>query len=332
MSPDSSLRAFVQSLPKTETHLHLEGALPLELLQRVRPEFQTPPASWAPDFKFTDFGHFERELLDMAFAWFTSPERYHEAAKLIFARHVAQNVRYVETSFASGVIEFGGLRGREVLAAIRAAVPAGLEVRVFLGIHHNGAGPAMQPVLEDALAWKDLAGVDLHGREDLPIEPWSADYWAAARQAGKCTKAHAGEFEGPDFVRRIMDELQPSRIEHGVRAIEDPSLVAEIKRRGLALDMCPISNHKLMPGIRLAHHPIRQFFDAGVKVTVSTDDPISFGNTLTDDYVALGTRGGFKRKELVQLARHGFEVALMSEAQKRPWLDRLDAALNGAGG
>ncbi len=325
MNPDPSLLAFIESLPKTETHLHLEGALPLALLQRVRSEFVQPPASWAPDFKFRDFAHFERELLDMAFSWFTSPERYHEAAKLIFAKHVAQNVKYVETSFASGVIEFGGLPGREVLAAIRAAVPAGLELRVFLGIHHNGAGPAMKPVLEDALTWRDLAGIDLHGPEDLPVEPWTRDYWAAARRAGKYTKAHAGEFMGPDFVSRIIDELQPHRIEHGVRAVEDDGVVDELKRRGIALDVCPISNHKLMPGIRLETHPIRRLFDAGVKVTVSTDDPISFGNTLTDEYVALATRTGFGRKELVQLARNGFAVALMTSAQKKPWLDQLDS-------
>ncbi|MBI2812728.1 MAG: adenosine deaminase [Opitutae bacterium] len=323
MLPDSSLRAFVQSLPKTETHLHFEGALPFELLQRVRPEFKQPPASWAPDFKFRDFGHFEQELLDMAFSWFTSPDRYQEAGKLIFARHVAQNVKYVETSFASGMLEFGGLDGREVLAAIRAAVPVGLEVRIFLGIHHSGAGPKMLPVLEDALTWPDLAGIDLHGFEDAPIEPWTAPYWAAARRAGKYTKAHAGEFMGADFVRRILDELQPHRIEHGVRAVEDSVLVDELARSGIGLDVCPISNHKLMLGITLANHPIRQLFDAGVKATISTDDPISFGNTVTDEYIALAERGGFSRKELVQLARNGFEVALLSEAQKKPWMDAL---------
>lgn len=325
----SDLQAFIQSLPKTETHLHLEGALPWELLLRVRPGFTRPPASWAPDFKFRDFAHFERELLDMVFAWYTSPEHYHEAAKLIFARHVAQNVKYVETSFASGVIEFLGLDGREVLAAIRAAVPAGLEVRIFLGLHHNGAGPKMMPVLEDALAWKDLAGIDLHGTESFPLEPWSAPYWEAARRAGKYTKAHAGEFMGADFVRRILDELKPERIEHGVRSVEDPAVVAEIKRRGIALDLCPISNHKLMPGVTLATHPIRKLIDAGVKVTVSTDDPISFGNTMTDEYAALATRCGFTRQELVRLARNGFEVALMSEAQRKPWLDQLDAIIKG---
>jgi adenosine deaminase len=322
---DSPHFDFVQSLPKTETHLHLEGALPLELLRRVRPEFAQPPISWAHNFKFRDFEHFEKELLDMAFSWFTSPARYHEAARVIFARLASQNVKYVETSFASGVIEFLGLSGREVLGAIRSAVPEGLEVRVFLGIHHNGAGPKMMPVLEDALSWGDLAGIDLHGTESFPVEPWTAPYWEAARKAGKYTKAHAGEFMGADFVNKILDELRPSRIEHGVRAIESPAVVQEIIRRGIGLDVCPISNHKLMPGISLANHPIRRLFDAGVKVTISTDDPISFGNRINDEYVALADRSGFSRKELVQIARNGFEVALMTEEQKQPWLAQLDA-------
>lgn len=321
----SSLGNFIQRLPKTETHLHFEGTLPLELLRQVRPEFATPPASWARNFKFRDFAHFEVELLDMAFAWFTSAERYHQAAKVVFARQVSQNIKYVETSFASGCIEFLGLDGREVLAAIRSAVPAGLEVRVFLGIHHNGCTPKMEPVLADALTWPDLAGIDLHGTESFPLEPWTAEYWAAARKAGKFTKAHAGELMGAGFVRRVLDELQPQRLEHGVRAIEDRAVVAEIKRRGLALDICPISNHKLMPGISLENHPIRQLFDAGVKVTVSTDDPLSFGNTLAHEYTALVERRGFSRAEIVQLMRNGFEVALMSDAQKKPWLDQLDA-------
>lgn len=327
--PDPVLLSFAQSLPKTETHLHFEGALPLELLRRVRPEFAEPPPSWAHNFKFRDFAHFEAELLDMAYSWFTSPARYHEAAKVIFARLAAQNVKYVETSFASGVIEFGGLNGREVLGAIHSAVPEGLEVRIFLGIHHNGGGPKMLPILEEALGWKELAGIDLHGTESFPIEPWTAPLWAAARKAGKFTKAHAGEFMGADFVRRVIDELQPQRIQHGTRSIEDKALVGELARNGLALDMCPISNHKLMPGISLVNHPIRRLYDAGVKVTISTDDPISFGNRINDEYAALAEKGGFRKQELVQIAKNGFDVALMPEAQKRPWLAQLDAVATG---
>ena len=327
MPSDSTLAHYIQSLPKTETHLHFEGALPLELLQRVRSDFLKPPVSWAHNFKFSDFAHFEKELLDMAFSWYTSAERYHEAGKLIFARHLEQNVKYVETSFASGCIEFLGLDGREVLEGILAAVPAGLEVRVFLGIHHNGAGTKMRPVLEEALTWPGLAGIDLHGTENYPLEPWTAEYWEAARRSGKYTKAHAGEFMGAGFVRQILDEVRPQRIEHGVRSVEDSALVAELARRGIGLDVCPISNHKLMPGITLATHPIRQLFDAGVKVTVSTDDPISFGSTLNDEYVALATQRGFTRIELARLARNGFEVALLDPAKKQVWLAQLDAVI-----
>lgn len=323
MAPDPALREFIAALPKTETHLHFEGALPFALLQRVRPDVAAPPAAWAEDYKYPDFATFDRELIGWAFSWFTSPERYHEAGRVIFARHLAENVKYVETSFASGVIEFGGLDGREILAAIRAAVPAGLEVRIFLGIHHSGAGPRMRPVLEDALGWPDLAGIDLHGPEDAPLEDWTAGYWAAARRAGKYTKAHAGEFCGADFVRRVLDELQPHRIEHGVRAAEDPALLAELARRGVALDVCPISNHRLMPGVRLEHHPIRALFDSGVKVTVSTDDPLVFGNTLADEYAGLAQRRGFTRAELAQLARNGFDVALLDEGPKARWAGEI---------
>ena len=329
MNDAMPLMDFIQQLPKTETHVHIEGALPLELLQRVRPEFHRPPASWMHDFKYRDFAHFEQELLDMACSWYRTPESYHEAAKLIFAGYVAQNVKYVETSFASGMIEFGGLDGREVLAAIREAAPAGLEVRVFLGIHHNGAGEKMRPILAEALGWSGLAGIDLHGPEDMALEPWSAEYWAEARRRGKYTKAHAGEFMGADFVLRVLDELRPHRIEHGVRSVENPAVVAELRRRGVALDVCPTSNHKLMPGVRLPEHPIRQLFDAGVTVTVSTDDPICFGSTVGDEYAALAKWQGFTRAELSQVARNGFAVSLLPEAQKQGWMAEIERLAGG---
>lgn len=330
MALDAATKDFLAALPKTETHLHFEGALPFELLQRVRPDVTAPPAAWAEDYKYPDFAAFDRELIGWAFSWFTSPERYHEAGRAIFARHLAHNVKYVETSFASGVIEFGGVDGREILAAIRAAVPAGLEVRIFLGIHHSGAGPKMRPILDAALGWPDLAGIDLHGPEDAPLESWTAGYWAAAREAGKYTKAHAGEFLGADFVRRILDELRPHRIEHGVRAAEDPALLAELVRRGVGLDVCPISNHRLMPEVRLADHPIRALFDAGVKVTLSTDDPLIFGNTVTDEYAGLARHRRFTRTELAQVARNGFDVALLDEGQKAKWAGAIARLARGA--
>lgn len=322
---DPQLRSFIQSLPKTEMHLHFEGALPWELLQSLDAErFKNVPDSWGNDFKFRSFAHFEEELLANAFSWYTSPERYHEAGKIIFQRLVDQNVRYVETSFASGAVEFLGIPAEETLAAIHEAAPPGLEVRVFFGIHHNGFTPAVKSVIEGTPNWKQLAGVDLHGVESLALEPWTAEVWAANRAAGKMNKAHAGEFCGADFVSRVLDELQVKRIEHGVRAVEDSALVQRLADEDVTLDVCPISNVKLDVFDSYETHSLRQLVDAGVRCTVSTDDPVSFGNTLTEDYAVLVQRMGFAQKELIQIARNGFDVALLDDATKAACLAELD--------
>ncbi|MFP6886093.1 MAG: adenosine deaminase, partial [Opitutales bacterium] len=103
MALDSADKAFIRALPKTETHLHIEGCLPWELLHDLYPdEFSDPPNFWADDFRYDSFEEFERILIEHAIRWFTTPDRYHEAAKVIFARHLEQNVRYVETSFHAG--------------------------------------------------------------------------------------------------------------------------------------------------------------------------------------------------------------------------------------
>ena len=316
---------FIQRLPKTETHLHLEGALPWHLLCEANPgKYPHPPKSWEPGFRFRDFAHFEGELLGYAGDYFKSAERYHECAKAVFSSRVAANVKYVETSFASGCIDFMGLDGRDVCDAIRAAVPEGLEVRIFIGIHHDGWTPKMAPVLEEAFRWDSLDGIDLHGAEDVPLGDWAAPYWRRARDAGKFTKAHAGEFMGPAFVRRCVEELGVTRIQHGLRAVEDPDTVAMLRDRGVALDVCPISNVKLAVVPEVSSHPLRDLLDAGIVCTVSTDDPVSFGNTLADDYRMLSEELGFARGDLARVARNGFEVALVADGWKAPHLAAID--------
>jgi adenosine deaminase len=315
---DVSLHDFIKALPKTETHLHIEGALPWSLLQAANPgKYRSVPASWAPDFRFRDFAHFESELLGYVGDFFISPERYHECACAVFADRLARNIRYTEVSFASGCIDFMKLDGREVCEAIRSAVPAGLEVRVFIGIHHEGYTQKMAPILEDALTWASLDGIDLHGAEPAPLGDWAETYWRRARDAGKFTKAHAGEFCGPDFIRHVVEKLGAQRIEHGVRAIEDPAVLDLLRERGIALDVCPVSNVKLGVVPAADQHPIRRLLDAGIVCTISTDDPISFGNTLEDEYLLLAENLSFTRDELAGLAHNGFRVALTTEEWKR---------------
>lgn len=311
------------SLPKTETHLHIEGALPWELLNQLNPErFSERPASHADDFRFDNFAQFEEELLEMAFSWYTSPERYHEAAKVIFEKHQQMGVRYVETSFASGVVEFLNVGGKAVLDAIQDAKPDGMELRIFMGIHHNGCTPTMEPILKEAIHWEKLAGIDLHGDETFPLEPWAAKLWQAAREAGKTNKAHAGELCGPEFVERVIDELGVRRIQHGVRAAESKALMQRLVDLDCVLDVCPISNVKLRVVESLEAHPIRNLMKAGVCCTISSDDPISFGNVLMDDYRWLSKI--LDESEIIELVKNGWRKALISDEHREAMLTEID--------
>jgi len=319
------VKNFIQSLPKTETHLHIEGALPYELLRAWRPEtYPENPYFHAPEFRYPSFPKFDEILLGHALPWFVSAERYHEAAKAIFAKHVAQNVSYVETSFHLPVTGFIGVPGPEIIAAIRAAVPAGLEVRIFAGMARTDYTGPMQAVIDDLGNWDGLAGVDLHGLESLPNEPWTAKVWARLRGEGKTTKAHAGEFGGADRVREAIEVLGATRIQHGVRAVEDATVVALAAERGVTFDVCPLSNVKLKVVPSLKEHPLRALTEAGVRCTISTDDPLVFGNRLNDEYVALADEAGFTWAELGRLAKNGWEVADVPAAKRAAMVAEID--------
>ena len=323
---DGDIRGFIQALPKTETHLHVEGALPYGLLTAWQPgRYPVDPPFRRPDYRYATFPDFERILLENALPWFTSAERYHEAARVMFAGHVAGNVRYVETSFHLPVTRFIGVPGEEIIAAIRAAVPPGLEVRIFTGFLRSDIAGELRPVIDRLHEWDGLAGVDLHGFEQMPTEPGTAAVWSRLRAAGKVTKCHAGEFDGAGRVREAIAVLGVTRVQHGVRAAEDPAVVALARDRGVTFDICPISNVRLrvVPGI--AAHPLRALMAAGIRCTISTDDPLCFANTVGDEYAALAGEAGFTRAELARLARNGWEVADVAAAERA----RMIAAIDG---
>lgn len=322
----ANLDAFVQALPKTETHLHVEGALPYDsLLRPLDPvAYKADPQFRRKSYRYPSFPDFEKTLLDHALPWFTSAERYHEAARVIFAEHVRQNVRYVETSFHLAVTEFIKVPGTEIIRAIKSAVPPGIEVRVFAGLLRNAYDGSLRPVIDSLEDWDELDGIDLHGFEQMPTEPWSARIWERARRAGKVTKCHAGEFDGPARVREAIEELGVRRVQHGVRSIEDPSVVKLAAEKGVTFDVCPLSNVGLRVVRDIASHPLRALMRAGVNCTVSTDDPLSFGNTLTDEYLALAREGGFTRAELAEVARSGWRVADVPETVRRGRIAEID--------
>jgi len=324
-APDSAFRAWLRRFPKTETHLHIEGAVPYELLQAWRPEeFPPAPSFQRPEHHFASFADFDRVLLRHALAWFTSVDRYHEAAKAIFARRFAESVRYLETSFHLPMCVALGVPGPVIIEAIRSAAPAGMEVRVFAGMLRTDYAGSLRPIIDDLGNWDTLAGVDLHGDEAEPTQPWTAAVWQRLRAAGKMTKAHAGEFDGAARVREAIEVLGVTRVEHGVRAIEDPAVVALARDRGVTFDVCPISNLRLRVAPSWSEHPLPALLRAGVRCTVSTDDPLVFGNTLTDEYEGLFREARLPASDLIRCLKAGWDVALISEAERRERLAAID--------
>lgn len=326
------MRDFIQSLPKTETHLHVEGALPYELLTQWQPEQWPPdPKFRSRSYRYKSFPDFERILLDNALPWFTSAERYHEAAKVMFAKHVAQNVRYVETSFHLPVTLFIKVPGPEIISAIRSAVPSGLDVRIFVGMLRSDFSGDLRPTIEQLHTWDELNGVDLHGHEVMPTHPDTAKIWERIRAAGKVTKAHAGEFDGAARVRESIEVLGVNRIQHGVRAVEDPAVIKLAADRGVTFDVCPISNIGLQVFPSMKEHPIRRLMASGIRCTVSTDDPLCFANTINEEYETLVNELAFTRTELAQIARTGWEIADVPAATRKAMIAEIERLVGTTG-
>ena len=209
---------------------------------------------------------------------------------------------------------------------IHAARPPELELRLFLGMFRDHYDkPALAEVIEQAITWDEIAGVDLHGFENPEFQPWSRDVWARARANGKVLKAHAGEFSPARDVRQAVEELGVRRVQHGLSAIDDPAAMDLLRAHDVTLDMTPISNVKLRAVPSMREHPIRRFMEAGVRCTVSTDDPMVFGNSLNEEYAALAMDAGLTRRELVQIAENGFAVADLPSGVKAGHLSRLRA-------
>ncbi len=332
MPSAAALRPWIASLPKTETHLHLEGSLPIELARRIDPDaFASAPPYWHPDYRFDGFALFQEQFDSCLFKWFVSPENYFESCRRVFADVVAQNCVYLECSFHLGTADrIGKTPFREIARAIHAAKPPGLELRLYLGMFRDHYDGALGRIVDEAITWDEVAGVDLHGFERPEFQPWSAEVWSRVRALGKTTKAHAGEFERAADVRRAVEFLGTRRVQHGLSAIDDPAVLALLREREVTLDMTPISNVKLRAVPSMREHPIARFLAAGVRCTVSTDDPMLFGNQLNDDYLALATEAALPPATLVQLARNGFEVADLPAATKQRYFTELAACLSRA--
>ena len=322
------LESAIREAPKTEFHLHIEGALPLNLLATIDKKFEvSPPSSWDSSFRFSDFTHFDQTLLGMAVPFYNSPERYAQASEVIFSKMYADNIKYAEVSFASGIVQFLKISGDEISDAIAHSVPRGMDVKIFMGIHHDGRPQDMEKVFDDSFGWKYLDGVDLHGDEKVPLESWTAQYWEAMRDSKRFTKAHAGELCGADFVERIIDELGVRQLEHGVRASENSHLMKRIASENIVLDVCPTSNVKLGVCSSYQSHPLRTLKENKVQCTINSDDPLVFGSDLIGEFNKLHTEMNFTPQECIDFICNSWNYAKIDIERKQNFIKETENIL-----
>jgi aminodeoxyfutalosine deaminase len=342
------LTEFIRALPKAEIHIHLEGAIQpktvLELARRHNKLDALPTTDLAglqAWFVFTDFPHFLKIYLIIQ-DLLRTPDDFALIAYQCGADMAAQNIWYREVTFTpcthTDYLD-KGLTIADILGGLEAGRQQayeefGAEMRwVFdiprnLGHAEDGTyrAEAAEKTLAFALAGREMGVVALGlGGYEVggPPEPF-APIFAAAKKAGLLSVPHAGETEGPASVWGAVSDLQADRIGHGVRAIEDPQLLAVLKARQIPLEINPTSNICLHVYRRLAEHPFPHLDRMGLIVTVNSDDPPLFNTNLCREYEVLAHEFGYTPTDLVRIARNAFVVCGVEAAVKERLLTRFE--------
>jgi adenosine deaminase len=324
-------------LPVAELHIHIEGTLEPELLVHLAARNGT----WMPtldveelraQYQFQNLQSFldvhygnlrvlkiERDFYDLASAYLT--------------RAAAAGVRRAEiffdpqTHLANGVpLEemFGGLTA----ALADGAKEHGISADLILCFLRDLGADAADAVLRASLPFRDsFIGVGLDSTEvGYPPELFGDVYQLAAAE-GLHLVAHAGEEGGPDYVLAALDLLKVERVDHGVRSMEDPELVARLRDQQIPLTVCPLANVALRVVPSLGRHVLPGMLEAGLLATVNSDDPAYFGGYVDDNLAAVQREFGFDDKQLAGLARNSFDACFAPEADKARWRAEVDSWL-----
>jgi adenosine deaminase len=322
-----NLYEFARCMPKTELHVHLEGAIrPSTLLRIAEHNGVVLPAkdiAGLRDFyRFRDFEHF----IDVYFTitgCMRTPQDYQLIAYEFGSDCARQNVRYAEPTFTIETnMRLTGLPWEAILQGLnagraRALEEFGVEMRWIFDIVRN-LPDTQEQVLEIALAARDqgVVALGLGGSEDgFPPELF-VETFERARKAGLARVPHAGEHGGPESIWIALEALHADRLEHGVRSIEDPHLVKTLVERQIGLDVCPTSNICLGIYPDYASHPLRQLWDAGALLTLNSDDPPMFNTELNQEYHLLIEHYGFDVDELERISLNGMRASLLPDEHK----------------
>lgn len=329
------MEQFINAIPKAELHIHIEGSLEPELMFAIASRNGVDlPYSSAEEvrraYQFTNLQSF----LDIYYAGaqvLQQEQDFYDLAWAYFKRAKAQNVRHAEIFFDPQTHTGRGIPFSMVIGGLHRAVT---DAKKLLGIssklilcflRHLDAGSAMATLLEALPYREQIVAVGLDSSEvGNPPEKFTAVF-DRARREGFLTVAHAGEEGPPAYVRQALDLLGASRIDHGVRCLEDSELVARLAAEEIPLTVCPLSNVKLKVFSNMANHNLKQLLEAGLRVTVNSDDPAYFGGYISENYLAVAQALHLDRAAILLLAENSFRSSFLTEDEKTIHLSELAA-------
>lgn len=320
---------FIRRMPKCELHLHIEGTLEPELRDRLaaRNGVSLPPR---PAYDFHDLTSFLVGYYEGMSVLVAEPDFY-ELAYAYFEKAAAQGVVYAEIFFDPQGHTSRGVPFDTVIRGLRRAQ---LDARRILGLHSQlimcflrdfQAEYAMATLLE-SLPYKEwIVGVGLDSDErGNPPSKFAAVY-ARARREGYLLTMHCDvdQENSVEHIRQALMDIGVDRVDHGVNILEDPELVAEVKRRGLGLTLCPVSNRFVTDGTKSAE--LKRLLDDGVRVTVNSDDPAYFTAYVLENLITVQQELDLTRAEMITLQRNAIEASWAPPAVRQEVLDRLAA-------
>lgn len=328
------LHEFARRMPKAELHVHLEGSiLPRTLLELARRNQMRLPASdeagIAALYDFRDFDHF-LEIYLMITGCLRTPDDYRLIAYEFGRECARQNIRYAEVTFTILTnTATTGLPWQHILGGLNAGreqarADFGVQWQWVFDIVRNQPD-TQAAVLDITMEARDqgVVALGLGGLEEGYPPELFVDTFERAYQQHLHSVPHAGEISGAPSVWSALRLLHAERIGHGVRSIEDPRLVQYLQANAVPLEICPSSNIRLRVYPDYAHHPLRRLWDAGLMITIGSDDPALFATDLNREFQLLVDEFGFSQAELEQASLNGLRASFLPEQEKERYIEEF---------
>ena len=328
------LPALVQTMPKAELHIHIEGSLEPELIfalaqrngvQLTYPSVEALRAAY-------DFSNLQ-SFLDIYYAGASvllKEQDFHDMAWAYFLKAQADNVLHSELFFDPQTHTDRGVPVEVVIKGLhsaceRARTELGMSAALIMCFLRHLSEEAALQTLEQSLPYRHLfIGVGLDSSERGHPPEKFARVFARCKELGLHLVAHADEEGPPAYIISALDVLQVERIDHGVRCVEDPDLVKRLAQQGTPLTVCPLSNIKLCVFKTMADHNLKTLLQLGLKVTINSDDPAYFGGYMNQNFLAAFAHLDLDANDAYTLARNSFEASFVSDEIKAGWITQLD--------